>query len=127
MIKEIKFKPTFFSKEHTLIFDPEFIELYRSSKDAEPLRFSKLEIDAFRFGVKWLRGYKTIFGRVSCIDIRSSSGEIIKIRLTSLYKIQLKQLHQKYSDIINCVLQYYMPDIVGNYLRLFTHKQPFSI
>jgi hypothetical protein len=125
--KEIKFKPTFFSKEHLLIFDPEFIELYTSPNDNDPVRFSKFEIDAFRFGVTWIRGYKTIFGRVNCIDIKSSTDEIIKIRLTSLYKIRLKQLQKKYSDILNSILQYYMSDIVGNYLRLFNHKQPFSI
>ena len=125
--KEIKFQPTLFSKEHKLILDSEFIELYRYPEDREPTRFSKLEIDAFRFGVKWIRGYRTIFGRTNCIDVRSSTDEVISIRLTSIYKIRLRKINEKYKLIINIILNYYASEIINHYLRLFEIRQPFSI
>ncbi len=124
---EVRFKPAIFSKEHKMILDPEFIELYKDENDTSPVRFSKLEFDAFRFGIKWLRGYKTIFGRVYCIDIRSATEEIIKIRLTSVYGVGRKTLGKKYNEIITAILKLYISDIIGQYLKTFNYKQPFSI
>ena len=125
--REIKFKPAIFSKERRIILHPEFMEFYKSPEDTEPVKFSKLEIDAFRFGIKWLRGYKLIFGRIYCVDIKSATGNIIKIRMTSVYKIRAKKLHEKYSSLINIILQYYASEMVAHYLKMFNYKQPFSI
>ena len=125
--QEIIFKPTLFRDEQRLILNPEFIEFYQSPEDINPIRFSKLEIDGFRFGVKWLRGYKIVFGRIYCVDIKSATEIIIKIRLTSVYKIGIKQMHKKYNLIIGAILQYYVSELVGQYLKLFNYKQPFSI
>jgi hypothetical protein len=126
-VQEIIFKPTFFSDEQKLVLNPEFIEFYKSPEDVNPIRFSKLEIDGFRFGVKWLRGYQLVFGRVYCVDIKSTTGTIIKIRLTSVYKIRVKNLHKTYNLIVNAMLQYYASELVNQYLKLFNYKQPFSI
>jgi hypothetical protein len=126
-VQEIIFKPTFFSDEQKLILNPEFIKFYKSPEDVNPIRFSKLEIDGFRFGVKWLRGYQLVFGRIYCIDIKSATDTIIKIRLTSVYKIRVKELHKKYRLIVNAILQYYASKLVSQYLKLFNYKQPFSI
>jgi hypothetical protein len=126
-VQEIIFKPTFFSDEQKLILNPEFIEFYKSPEDVNPIRFSKLEIDGFRFGVKWLRGYQLVFGRIYCIDIKSATDAIIKIRLTSFYKIRVKKLHKTYNLIVNAMLQYYASELVSQYLKLFNYKQPFSI
>lgn len=125
--KEVAFKPTIFSNLHKLVLDREFIELYKSKDDQNPVRISNLEFDAFRFGVKWIRGYRTIFGRVNCIDIRSSTNVIIKIRLTSLYKIHLKPLNKKYREIVNTILKFYASEIIGHYLKLFNNKLGFTI
>jgi len=125
--QEIIFKPALFRDEQRLVLNPEFIEFYKSPEDINPIRFSKLEIDGFRFGVKWLRGYKIVFGRIYCVDIKSATEIIIKIRLTSVYKIGIKQMHKKYNLIIGAILQYYASELVGQYLKLFNYKQPFSI
>jgi hypothetical protein len=126
-VQEIIFKPAFFGDEQKLILNPEFIEFYKSPNDVNPIRFSKLEIDGFRFGVKWLRSYKLVFGRIYCVDIKSTSETIIKIRLTSVYKIRAKELHKKYNLIVSAMLQYYASELVSQYLKLFNYKQPFSI
>ncbi|MEP6466641.1 MAG: hypothetical protein ABJB05_10070 [Parafilimonas sp.] len=89
--------------------------------------FSKLEVDAFRFGIKWLRGYRFIFGRVYCIDIKSATETIIKIRMTSVYKINVKKLHEKYYTLLNIMLEFYASEMVGQYIKTFNYKQPFSI
>ncbi|HEY2726489.1 MAG TPA: hypothetical protein VGI61_04915, partial [Parafilimonas sp.] len=81
----------------------------------------------FRFVIKWLRGYKLIFGRVYCVDIKSATGSIIKMRMTSVYKINIKKLHAKYKSLLNIILEYYASEMVGQYLKLFNYKQPFSI
>ncbi|HEY2726890.1 MAG TPA: hypothetical protein VGI61_06930, partial [Parafilimonas sp.] len=125
--KTITFKPNIFSKEHKIVFDKEFIELYKSPDDNNPIKFTKLEFDAFRFGVKWIRGYKVIFGRINCIDLKNSEGVIMKIRLTSIYKVNLKKINEKYASIINLILEYYISDIVSQYLKFFNYKQLFSI
>ncbi len=125
--QEIIFKPTFFSEAQKLVLNPEFIEFYKSPEDINPIRFSKLEIDGFRFGVKLLRGYKLVFGRIYCVDIKNTNETIIKIRLTSVYKVGIKQMHKKYNLIIGAILQYYASELVSQYLKLFNYKQPFSI
>ena len=55
----------------------------------------------FDLELNGLRGYKVTFGRIYCIDIRDATGNIIKIRMTSIYKIRVKKLHGKYNAAIN--------------------------
>lgn len=124
---EILFKTTFFNEEQRIILDADYIEFYKSSTDKNPVKFSKLEIDAFRFGIKWISGYKFYIGRIYCIDIKNVTGTIIKIRLKSIYKIRVKELHAKYSLILNTVLNYYFSEVINQYVKLFNRKESFSI
>jgi hypothetical protein len=125
--KEITFKPTVFSKEHKIILDPEFIEFYNDENDANPVRFSKFEIDGFRFGLRRVSGYQFYIGRVYCVDIKSVTSKTISIRFKTMYKINLKQIHEKYSIAINTVFKYYFHDTVFQYVNMFNNKQTFSI
>ena len=62
-----------------------------------------------------------------CIDIRHLSGEIIKIRFKSMYKINVKSLNEKYGIIINTVFNYYFHETIYQYLKMFNLNQTFSI
>jgi len=124
---EITFKPTFFTKRQKIVLNPDFIEFYQSPEDRNPIKFSKLEIDGFRFGVRWVSGYQFYIGRIYCIDIKNTAGKIIKVRLKSMYKINVKQLRKKYNVITNTVFKFYFTDSVLQYLKAFNYKQPLSI
>ena len=125
--KEIIFKPAFFSRKQKLILNAEFIEFFKSPDDKTPIRFSKLEIDGMRFGIRWIRGYQFYIGRIYCVDIKNTAGAIIKFRLKSIYKINTNQLRKKYSIVLNTIFRYYFNEAIVQYLKMFTYKQPFFI
>lgn len=125
--KEIIFKPTYTGIPQKLLMSADQVEFYKSLTDKHPYKFVKSEVYAMRFGIKAVREFGFNTGRVYCIDIKNNAGRIIKLRLTSKYKIKLQEQKKKYSEIINSVFSYYFSDAVVNYMRLFKHHQSFSI
>jgi hypothetical protein len=121
-------KSSILDRERELVLDNEFLAF--DDKDrigALPARILKQDITAYRFGVKWIRGYSFVIGRVYCIDIKSVSGEVIKLRLKSVYGINKKQLTDKYSRILNALHDQYFDDLIRQYLRKHTDLQDFDI
>jgi len=45
---------------------------------APPTRFERSEIESLRYGAKAIRGSEFRIGRIYCIDIRSTSGQVIR-------------------------------------------------
>lgn len=121
---ELTIKPTVFDKPYHLIIDPAYLELdnYKS-----PVRFEKGEIIAFRFGVKWIRGYQFVIGRIYIIEVQSADKRIIKIKLKSLYGINKGVLHQKYVTIVNALADKYFDDISRAYLERFDRNEPIKV
>jgi hypothetical protein len=117
---QLTIKSSVFDKSKILNIDPEFIELGTKS-------LTKFEIAELRYGVEAIRGYRFNIGRSYCIEIRSVTGTVMKIRLRSLYGIKKKKLGQQYLLILNTILKFYIDDICKSFYTKFNNKITFSI
>jgi hypothetical protein len=113
-------KPSIVEKERKLTIDDNFLEFNNK-------KFLKSEITGFRYGIKAIKGYRFVIGRIYCIDVQKVDGSVIKIRLKSLYRIKKHQLEEKYSLILNAISKNYIHDIINNYLLLFSNKIDFEL
>ena len=125
---EFTIKSSILDRDRQLLVERDFIEFDNNDLiSATPTKFSKEEIIAFRYGINWIRGYRFIIGRIYTIDIRSSSDEIIKIRLKSLYGIRRKKLAEKYVQIINSIYDYFFQAISDHYVQQFNAGHEIQI
>ena len=125
---EFMVRSTILDRQRLLVIDPEYIEFDDQDRVSEaPTRFLKAEIDALRYGVKAIRGYRFRIGRVYCIDIRDASGRVIKIRLKSLYRVRRKLLAEKYQAVVNALFRYYFHDMTRHYLQQLRAGQPVDL
>jgi len=125
---EFLIKSSIFDRPRALVLLPEYLEFDDNDLASSiPTKFLKEDIEAFRYGVKWIRGYRFYIGRIYCIDIKGVSGQIIRIRLKSIYRIRRKLLGEKYVNIVNALFRYYFNDISRRYVELFQENQPFEI
>ena len=121
-------RSTIFDRHRQLTVTPEYLEFDdNDTAGAPPTRFLRSELEALRYGVKAINGYDFRIGRIYCIDIRSTDGRIIKLRLKSIYRVRLKQLESKYLDIVNTLYKYYFHDMVRRYVRSFQEGHSFDL
>lgn len=90
-------------------------------------RFDKSEIQGYRFGIHWIKGYQFIIGREYQIYIRDHNNEVIKIYFKTFYGYKKKELNQKYNHIINGLWKFYFNDIVLDHLQKFYNGQIINI
>ncbi|WP_276484613.1 hypothetical protein [Paraflavitalea pollutisoli] len=76
------------------------------------------DFDGVRMGVKWVKGYVFVIGRIYCIDIRSSKGEKIKIRLKSIYGINKDRIDGKFKDIVNALYDRILDEVITHQVQL---------
>ncbi|MBO9674479.1 MAG: hypothetical protein J7577_13610 [Sphingobacteriaceae bacterium] len=88
---------------------------------------SKEEPIQYRFGIKWITGYKFVIGRKYQLFIRNSSGETVKISFGSYYGINKVPLFNQYIEILNQLWRSYFDGLVDQYLALFEQKIPFTL
>src|SRR6476620_7433552 len=93
-------KPTILNKKLELIVNPDLLSYKKYV-------FRNAEIVGIRYGVKAIAGYRFNIGRIYCIDVKSASGKVIKIRLKSLYGVRKKTLGEKYLQITNAIFKSY--------------------
>jgi hypothetical protein len=125
---EFMVRSTILDRPRLLVVDPDYIEFDdQDRKSAAPTRFSKKEIQGLRYGVKAIRGYRFRIGRIYCIDVRNVSGQVIKIRLKSVYRVRRKLLGEKYQEITNSLFKYYFHDLTRDYYRQFQDGQPVEL
>jgi len=125
---EFLIKSSLFDRHRKLSIDKASIEFDdKDLSSASPTKFLKHEVDSFRFGIKWIYGYQFTIGRIYCIDIKSVDGNIIKIRLKSLYKVRRRQLATKHSKIITALYDNYFDDITNSYLSDFNNNKEIQI
>jgi hypothetical protein len=116
----ITIKETALSRRNKLVITPESIEFKNKS-------LSKFDIDEVRYGVKFIRGYEFYIGRIYCIDVKSLSGVVMKIRLKSLYGIRKKRLERKYSMIIDSLWDNHMREVAESFISLFKNEINFEL
>ncbi|NHN24712.1 hypothetical protein FIA58_003400 [Flavobacterium jejuense] len=121
-------KSAFYDRKRKLTITKDCIEFEDNDLvNGQNTKFTKEEIESFRFGVKWLNGYSFTFGRIYSIDIKNKEGKIIKLRLKSIYGIRKKELHHKYATIIDQLLDFHFMDISKNYLNQFKKNEKFTL
>jgi hypothetical protein len=121
---ELTFKSSILDKHRHLIIDPGYLEF---DDYDPPTRFNKNEITACRYGVKWIRGYQFVIGRIYVVEVQSSDKRIIKIRLKSLYGVNKGILHQKFVTIVQALADKYFEDIARSYLEKFNRNEPIKV
>jgi hypothetical protein len=125
---EFVLRSSIFDRPRQLVLDSQYLEFDDNDRaSSAPTRFLKEEIEGVRFGVKWIRGYDFYIGRIYCIDVKNISGQIIKLRLKSIYGVRKRQLGDKYTKIANTIFRYYFDPISLRYIKLFQNGQPFEI
>jgi hypothetical protein len=125
---EFTIKSSIFDRSRQLTLDPEYLEYDDNDLGSSfPVRFLKEEIEGIKYGVKGIRGYRFRIGRIYYIDIKSISGEVIKLRLKSIYRIRIKRLETKYGQILKALFANYFNEIAKRYLELFRGNEPFEI
>lgn len=121
-------KSSIFDRKRELVLDKEFLTYDNKDRiGVPPAKIAKQDIADFRFGVRWIKGYSFIIGRIYCVDIKSSSGELIKIRLKSLYGVNRQLLAEKYETIVNTLYNNYFDDVTRQYLKLYADGADFEI
>ena len=121
-------KSSIFDRSRHLVLDPLYLEFDDNNLvSSPPTKFLKEEIEGIRFGIKWIKGLDFYIGRIYCIDIKNSSGQIIKLRLKSIYGIRKKQLADKYVKIANTLLRYYFDALAFQHIESFQNNQPIEI
>lgn len=125
---EFTVRSTILDRPRLLVIDPGYLTFDdQNLATAAPTRFLKEEINAVRYGVKSIDGYRFRIGRIYCIDIRDVSGRIIKIRLKSIYRVRIKSLEAKYNAIVKALFQHYFHAIIRDYLQQFNEGQSIEL
>lgn len=125
---QLTIKSSFLDRARLLTLDSDFIEF--DDKDLiveKPTRFDKIDIAAFRYGIKWISGYQFTIGRIYCIDIKSADNRLIKIRLKSLYGVNKQLLTDKYVKIIEALYDNYFDEISLSLVDQFNQGKLFNI
>lgn len=112
----------------TLLFKSQLIE-FGNQKLAIPTAIDLLKEEPiqYRFGIKWIRGYKFIIGRKYQLFIRNNTGETVKISFGSYYGINKIPLFNQYIEILNQLWRSYFDGLVDQYLELFNQQVPFTL
>ena len=117
---QIEIKSSIVDRRRLLTIEPDYIEFDDTElRSAVPTRFAKEEIVAWRYGTKWIRGYQFYIGRIYCIDLKSSSNHILKIRLKTIYGVRKQLLASKYSLVWNAIQTNFIRDISRKTIDLF--------
>jgi len=113
-------KETALSRRQKLVITAESVEFKNKS-------LPKCDIDEIRYGVKFISGFEFYIGRIYCIDIKSLSGVVMKVRLTSLYGVRKKRLDRKYSMIIDALWDNHMREVAESFITLFKNEITFEL
>ena len=121
-------KSSIFDRYRELTINSNYVEFDDHDLNTKPpTKFSKDDVQSVRYGVKWIEGYRFTIGRIYCVDIRSRSNRIIRIRLKSVYGIRRKVVHDKYIQIVNALYDNILDDLIKCYLTKFREGIDFEL
>lgn len=119
--------PGFWGGTRRLYFQAEGLNIERLKSFDAPVFLPADDIAAFRFEIKWLRGYRVAIGRQYSIDIQRFSGQITSLKLRSIYGIKKQQYHQLWNDILQLLWQHYFVNLLNYYRELKNMGQYFEL
>jgi hypothetical protein len=121
-------KSSIFDRSRELVITPSYIAFEDKDLITAPLtRMEKDEIESFRYGIKWIKGYAFIIGRCCSVDIQSKDNRTIKIRLKSIYGINKTTTTNKFINIVEGLYAHFFDKISNNYLAKWEQGQIIEI
>lgn len=121
-------KSSILDRKRKLSIHDEFIEFEDNDlATGNNSKFYSKDITSFRFGLKWINGYKFTIGRIYCIDVKNKENQIIKLRLKSIYGIRINELHKKYASIVNKLIDIHFKRISEKYIQQFRNRDEFIL
>ncbi len=116
------------NKLRQLIINPTCLKFEAgTSKSNSFIVFDKTSIKEYKFGIKWIDGYKFTIGREYQIFIMDNDGQVLKINFKSFYGIRRTEYHHLYAEILNKLWDFYFRDIANDFLTQFWNDQEFTI
>lgn len=115
------------NKPRELLIHPDFIRFEAGKKHNPYIKFDRESVKEYRFGVRWISGYKFTIGREYQIFIKDINDQVLKIHFKSFYGIGKVDCHNLYSDILGNLWKYYFHYIANEYIREFWNHLEFSI
>jgi hypothetical protein len=121
--------PEFFGSKikKRYIINADGITIQNVSDVDRPIFIPAASIKAFRYGVKFARGYAFYIGRKYWIEIKYNENEILIIALDSYYKIRLKAYDGAWRSIIKSLWNCYFGEILKEYVIAFNERKEFEI
>jgi len=111
-----------------LTISPNYFQFEDKTLISSPsIRFEKSQIEGYRFGIRWIKGFKFIIGREYQLFIHNKDGKEIKIHFKTVYGYKKKELHDKFNQILEGVWAFYFADIAGDYLERFRKEEDIEI
>ena len=103
------------STSRQLTIDPLYIELEGPLTN---MRFTKEDIEGFRYGVRYFHYYVIPVGRNYNIEIKNSLGKVLLVRMHSVFGIGNKRIEKLFVQIHKQIHEAYFMDMAIHYLRL---------
>jgi hypothetical protein len=98
-----------------LTIDPNYLELEGPLTNT---RFTKEDIEGFRFGISQMSYLFIPFSRTYNLEIKNSQGKIMRIRMNSLFNIGNKGLSDLFTQIQDQIFEAYFKDMANHYAQL---------
>jgi hypothetical protein len=110
-----------------LCFDVEGLTIEKQRSFIPKIFLPTQNIVAFRYGIKWTRGYNFVFGRQYFIEIQNDEQKITQIKLSSYYSIRKHLYGKLWADIIQQLWKNYFINLFSYYHELYTIHQTFEL
>jgi hypothetical protein len=104
-----------FSASRVLTIDPEYLELKGPLAN---LRFTKDNIEGFRYGVRTFQYLIIPISRTYNIEITNSERKIMVIRMHSFFGFGKKKIENLFIQIYNQIQEAYFNDMAVHYVQL---------
>ena len=114
-VHEFQVRRTPLSATRLLTVDPLYLELEGPLSN---IRFTKEDIEGFRFGVTRFRYRFIPVSKSYNIEIKNSEGKIILIRMHSFFEIDNKKIQRLFIQIHKQIQLAYFNDMAIHYVRL---------
>jgi len=123
-IQSFHVKRTLFGAPRLLTVAPLYLEMEGPLVNT---RFTKEDIEGLRFGVKLIRYYLIPISKTYNIEIKSSQGKIILIRMHSFFEVGSRNNRKLFIQIHKQIQQYYFNDMAIHYVRLLNGGLTFEL
>lgn len=129
MSLETTIKRSFFDNSNReLIINSEYIKFEdKDHKNNSFSIFKKEEITDYRYGIRWINGFKFIIGREYQIFIKNNNNDIIKINFSTYYGRKINEYHKKYVKITEHLWDNFFKDIAISYIEKLKNGESFTI